>query len=656
MFLISAKIESFKSINTPQNVLIDDEVTVLVGMNEAGKTVFLKALEKSNDAQGLAKFNPVDDYPRKGYTEYRNQHEKNPAEATILTYQLTEDEVSDLNSELHSELPAEFTFSVTHLYNNTRRISISVDEQPVLKALLAESALSTDAKTALKKAQSFRSIPKCFEGIGLTDEDERFLDKINNRIAETTWDSVVQYEVWKWLEPNIPQFLYFSDYDILPSKINILDLESKVKQAETNPEKLTSQYRSALALLRKAGISINDITNSKGYETQDAILGSVSSNLTDQILEFWKQNEDIEVEVDINSDLTDDPPFNNGPNLYLRIKNLRHRGVRSPFDQRSRGFIWFFSFLVWFDSVQIQIGSKKDIILLLDEPGLALHALAQANFLDYIDDLAKKHQVIYTTHSPFMVHSHRLHQVRMVEDKAKLGTIISDNLSGSDPRTIFPLQAALGWTIAQNLFISPRNLLVEGASDLIYLKTISAFLENEGRIGLRENITIVPVGGLDNVVTFLALLSANDLKIAVLHDYKGSLEQKLEDIVKAKIINPKSVLNASQFRNLDQLGKEGQASDTEDLFEPEFYLDYFNRTFSKQLSDVAIKESELPKRDRIIQRIESYLKDKKIKLRPSGGFNHYAVASYFASNPPDSLDENTLKRFEELFKKVNAVV
>ena len=171
-----------------------------------------------------------------------------------------------------------------------------------------------------------------------------------------TSDSVVQWEVGEWLEPRIPKFLYFCDYNILPSKINIPDLANKVKQAESNPEKLTPQYRSALALLRKAGISIDDITNATGYETQDAILGSVSSNLTDQILEFWKQNEDIEVEVDINSDPADDAPFNNGPNLYLRIKNLRHRGVKSPFDQRSRGFIWFFSFLVWFDSVQEQIG------------------------------------------------------------------------------------------------------------------------------------------------------------------------------------------------------------------------------------------------------------------------------------------------------------
>ncbi|MDD2722565.1 MAG: AAA family ATPase [Methylovulum sp.] len=656
MFLISAKIKSFKSINTPQTVFIDDEVTVLVGMNEAGKTVFLKALEKSNDAQGLAKFDPVHDYPKKGYTDYLKQHAKNPAKATVLTYRLTGDEVSDLNAELHTEIPAEFTFSITHLYDNTSQVSINVDEQPVLKALLAESALSTDAKTALKKAQSFRSIPESFVDISPTEEDKQFLEKIKSRITKATRDSVVEYEVWEWLESRTPQFLYFSDYNILPSKINLTDLAARVRQAVNDPEQLTSQHRSALALLRKAGISIDDFSELNDYETQNAILGSVSMNLTENILEFWKQNENIWVKVDIKSNSGDVAPYNNGSNIYLRTMDRRHLGVETPFDQRSRGFIWFFSFLVWFDSVKEQIGSKREIILLLDEPGLALHALAQADFLHYIDDLAQKHQVIYTTHSPFMVHSRRLHQVRMVEDKPKVGTIISDNLSGSDPRTIFPLQAALGWTIAQNLFISPCNLLVEGASDLIYLKTISSLLEKAGKIGLREDITIVPVGGLDNVVTFLALLSANDLKIAVLHDYKGSPEQKLEDMVKAKIVHPKFVLNASQFRNLDQLGKEGQASDTEDLFETVFYLDYFNRTFSKQLSDVAIKESELPKRDRIIQRLESYLKDKKIELRPSGGFNHYAVASYFASNPPDSLDENTLKRFEELFKKVNAVI
>jgi predicted ATP-dependent endonuclease of OLD family len=656
MFLVSAKVELFKSINTPQTVQIDNEVTVLVGMNEAGKTVFLKALEKSNDAQGVAKFYPVSDYPRREYAKYQKQHDENPAVATVFTYSLTDDEIRNLNAELHTELSTGFTFSITHLYNNSTRINLIVDEQPVLDFLLNESDLSSDAKTELKKAELLRSIPGLFANVGLTEEDKSFLAQINARIGETKWNSVVQHEVWKWLEPRIPQFLYFSDYDILPSKINIPDLAKRVEQSKNNSEQLESKHRSILALLRMADISTNDITApSEGYEHLKAKIEAVSISLTDQIMEFWKQNEDIDVEVDIDSDSKDVAPYNVGSNLYLRIKNRRHR-VSTPFDQRSRGFIWFFSFLVWFDSVQEQIGSKKDIILLLDEPGLALHALAQADFLKYIDNLAEKHQVLYTTHSPFMVHSDRLHQVRMVEDKEKIGTVISDNLSGSDSRTIFPLQAALGWTIAQNLFISKCNLLVEGASDLIYLKAISALLEAQGKVGLRDDITIVPVGGLDNVVTFISLLGANNLKVAVLHDYKGRPEQKLEEIVKGKIVNAKTILNASQFRDIDNMGKNGQESDTEDLFEPEFYVDYFNKTFSKNLNEKQIDISELPERHRVISRIEAYLKDNNITLRPSGGFNHYAVASYFASNPPVTLDEHTLKRFEELFKVVNNIL
>ena len=62
MKLVSAKVGPFRSINTVQDVVIDPEVTVFVGMNEAGKTVFLKALHKSLDAMDVEKFDPVEDY------------------------------------------------------------------------------------------------------------------------------------------------------------------------------------------------------------------------------------------------------------------------------------------------------------------------------------------------------------------------------------------------------------------------------------------------------------------------------------------------------------------------------------------------------------------------------------------------------------------
>ncbi len=659
MLLISAKVGPFKSINEPQDVMIDDAVTVLVGMNEAGKTVFLQSLEKSNDALGLASFNLVDDYPRKNLVAYQKRHKIKPEEVTVLTYSLNGEEIVELNNELHTKLKPDFKFSVTHNYGNSITGCFSVDEKPVISSLLVGSTLNSDAKAAIKKASSLRAIPEMLKDISLTEDDQAFLAEIETRIKEAEWESVVEWEMWKWLESRIPKFLYFSDYDLLPSKMNLIDLAQRVEQAKNDPKHLQPEHRAVLALLRMADIAISDFTKPGGYEQLKAKIEGVSISLTDQIMEFWKQNEELDVEVDITPDPTDDAPYNNGPNLYLRIKNRRHR-VSTPFQQRSRGFIWFFSFLVWFDSVQYQIDTsskmeQRNLILLLDEPGLTLHATAQADFLRYINELATKHQVLYTTHSPFMVHSDRLNQVRVVEDQKTIGTIISDNISGSDPRSIFPLQAALGWTIAQNLFISERNLLVEGPSDLIYLKAVSALLDTQGRTGLRDDVTIVPVGGLDKVVTFIALLGASGLKLAVLHDYRGAPEQKLMDLVKQKMISPKALLNASQFRDLKNIGKSGQPTDTEDFFESALYLKYFNGAFSKPLKGTVINEADLPSGDRIIDRLERHIATKGIQIRPSGGFNHYGVASYFVSNPPTSLDKDTLKRFEALFNTVNTL-
>ncbi|UUZ70870.1 AAA family ATPase [Polaromonas sp. P1(28)-8] len=502
-----------------------------------------------------------------------------------------------LNKSLGTTLKPGSQLIISHKYDNALAITFGVDETSVVKSLI--KTFSTDAAQALRECKTLRTLPDELDGVSLTDADQTVLTAIRSRVEAAKWPNVIQWEAWSLIKPDVPKFLYFSDYDLLPGKLNLTDLAARVEQAKTDPKHLKASHRGVLALLRMADISITDLTNPAGYEELKAKIEAVSISLTDQIMEFWKQNEDLEVEVDIKADTNDEPPFNSGPNLYLRIKNRRHRGVSTPFDQRSRGFIWFFSFLVWFDSVQHQLdpsGKKagQKLILLLDEPALALHALAQADFLRYIDRLAEDHQVLYTTHSPFMVNSDRLHQVRMVEDKLKVGTVVSDNLSGSDPRTIFPLQAALGWTMAQNLFISERNLLVEGPSELIYLQLASGFLEAGGAAGLRSDVTIVPTGGLDNVATFVALLGASGLKLAVLHDYSGSPEQKLAALVRQKLLAEKALFNVSQFHEPGNSEAVGKPSDIEDLLPMSLYLDYFNTTFSTQLGGISVSESDLP--------------------------------------------------------------
>jgi predicted ATP-dependent endonuclease of OLD family len=142
------------------------------------------------------------------------------------------------------------------------------------------------------------------------------------------------------------------------------------------------------------------------------------------------------------------------------------------------------------------------LILLLDEPGLGLHAAAQGDLLRFIDQrLAPDHQVIYTTHSPFLVNPTKIERARTVEDKDGEGTKISKEVLSVSRDTLFPLQASLGYHLAQTLFIGEDNLIVEGPSDFLYLEILSNYLRDKGRTALDARWVIVPAGGVDKIPT-----------------------------------------------------------------------------------------------------------------------------------------------------------
>ena len=147
---------------------------------------------------------------------------------------------------------------------------------------------------------------------------------------------------------------------------------------------------------------------------------------------------------------------------------------------------------------------NEQMVILLDEPGLNLHASAQADLLRFIEEiLAPKHQVLYTTHSPFMIDANKFDRVRTVEDIDNAGVKVSSECLSVDANTVFPLQASLGYSLAQTLFLGPNCLLVEGPSDLLYLQTMSTILSDSNRESLSNKWVITPVGGAEKLVTFV---------------------------------------------------------------------------------------------------------------------------------------------------------
>jgi predicted ATP-dependent endonuclease of OLD family len=646
--LIKAQVWKYKSIEDSTPVALADAVTVLVGKNESGKTAFLEALHKSLPL-GEYSYDFIADYPRKDLVRYRPQHEAQNYQRTVqLTFRIEKALADKINREVFGgativQPGATFTRDTT--IANTSSIGFSIEEGSALAAIRKPLVDLEHSNEIFADAESLEDALSKIEAMGLPADNRlaTFAAQWRSRAIKGTNWGLVAGHIWKtYLSPVLPKFLYFDDYKILEGKINLPALQQRASAKKLNDADETAQ-----GLLQLSGTTLQELMSDEGYETAKAKLEAIGLSITQKVFDFWKQNQDLDVEFDLKNDAKDSAPYNNGVNLYIRIKNRRH-GVTVPFDQRSKGFIWFFSFLVWFDAVQSRAATDDSLILLLDEPGLNLHALAQADFLAYIRELSEQHQIVYSTHSPFMVDGARLDDVRVVEDRPKEGTTVSGNLAGSSDESVFPLQAALGYSIAQNLFIAKKNILIEGPADLILLQHMGALLEAGGKQGLGDAI-LVPVGGLDKLATFVALLGSNKLKVAVLHDRAAAPHQKLDDLVRQKLIERKRVLDFSMF--LDPSPTE---ADIEDLLPVDVYIKAFNNAYSKELGGVSLKIADMGPHPRIVERINHWLKEKGFVLLKEGGFNHYRVAqAVLPLLTTPTLKSEDISRFERLFIRVS---
>ena len=152
---------------------------------------------------------------------------------------------------------------------------------------------------------------------------------------------------------------------------------------------------------------------------------------------------------------------------------------------RSTGLQWFLSFYLVFLVESRE--AHKDAIVLLDEPGLSLHPLAQKDLSAFFENLTSTNQILYTTHSPFMVDSDHLDRVKAVYVNERGTTAVSANLRAADSNaartnSIYPVHAALGLSVSSTLLQGCRAIIVEGPSDQYYFNAFKNYLISKGMI------------------------------------------------------------------------------------------------------------------------------------------------------------------------------
>lgn len=276
--------------------------------------------------------------------------------------------------------------------------------------------------------------------------------------------------------------------------------------------------------------------------------------------------------------------------------------------------------------------------------------------LRYINEkLRPEHQVIYTTHSPFMIDPENITAVRTVEDReqdgAVIGTKIGERIFGTDKETILPLQGALGYDITQTLFVGPNTIVVEGPSDLLYLKWFSTQLTSAGRQGLDPRWTISPIGGITKIGSFVALLYGQITNIAVLTDVATGEKAEVQRLRKSELLQDGHVFTAENYAGQSE-------ADTEDILGRENYIELVNACYNLKGKQKVPATKPAGAAMRVAKEVKEHFRTLPPSVRE---FDHLAPASYLVENGASLINAlpdlaNALERFERLFADLNSVL
>ncbi|MEV4112716.1 AAA family ATPase [Nonomuraea sp. NPDC049695] len=561
MKLAAARIRDYRSVHDSTSFDVEVDKTIAVGANEAGKTALLLALQTINPPDGKgAGLDPLRDYPRSRYTEIsRGQHDPSDVEVAETTFTLEPDDLAALHAVDARVFADATTLVLTRYLDNARRWSLP--GVPWAKSLGSVSKDLTRLKAHLKSreggAELVTEVDEMLVGVSdskmlhgpLADQFDGWLERAlvvideDNDRAEAQFDRIraavryhgIRNQAWQVLSSRVPVFVYYSQYFTVRPRIHLANLAQRQASGEMDRDYdfgnlcllellgFTAKELSELDSRPAPGLPAdqNDQNQMAAYREQVEAwqaqrdkrqyeLNAASVLLTKMIRKVWG-DEQLQLRLVVDGQ-------------YLKVVVVDDLGVEVELDQRSEGFRWLVSFFVVFHA-QAK-GKLNNAILLLDEPGLHLHALKQREFRSTVSQLAENNQIIYTTHSPFMVGSDELHMVRLVEmtDRA-IGTKVHSNLVSDDPRSVFPLQAALGYDLAQSMFSQRRNLVVEGLTDMWLIEGIAATMREADMATVRDTVAIVPAQSASKVVYYCTLLHSQRLKVAALLDSDAAGEK-----------------------------------------------------------------------------------------------------------------------------------
>lgn len=591
--IIKFQVKNYRSIKDLGVCYLADGITVLAGKNESGKTSLLQALEDFDTEKTIRK----DAVPI-------SSKENNPE--IFVTFEADKKLILEL---LHDAKISKKTIQITIKKDFENNYSIQDISEDVFTNIK-----NNNCKVEKKCKQLFNNIIKELKNLNITIENngkfdttliskiqaiypkitpselkqkiELLVKDLSKEIKNIADLSTIKKRFIEDFKQYIPSFIFFNTYkdQKIPNEIPFSELE-------------TNEFVQDLVQISNLDIKlIKDSTRSREQATHE---NKLNIKLVEEYKQFWEQDmSNIQIKWKDNKLffwVTEDNEF-------------------YPPELRSKGKQWHLAFYI---KITARARENKQNILLIDEPGLFLHAKAQKDILKKLEESSKNMQIIYSTHSPYLIDPNNLDRVRLVV-REKEGTKVLKLHAKADKETLTPILTAIGDDLSQGIRVDKKNsFVVEGISDYYYIQAFKILF------GMDEELNIIPGCG-DNIPAIGGILFGWGLEPKFILDTDTKTIQK-------KLKKKLSIEEEDIIPILDRKGM------IEKIFSEDDFKKYVVEDESADLSKGYVRVIKANGNKELLSRkFFEAVKSKKIKK--------------------DDLNQETIENINKLLKRIKAVL
>ena len=594
MKISKLRIKNYRSIKDSGDIAFSDKLFVLAGQNESGKSSILEALCSFEEEESIRE-----------NLNFELENDGNLIQEISCTY-------SDLEDKFYNDI-------IDGIFNLIKKEN-SLEEEVELKSIFNEGIINKIKDFTITKIFDFKTdvnnmtieldkstigkIIACIKDFEIEEQDESGnIKKIRKAYLDIELHAP---DVANILWINSLSIILFNDFKILlPDKILLKDIKNKDVEGYEAVQNIGKLLKTDFEKISQKSTPQKNSTT----EVESALL-SANFQLD------WQQKIYGTNRVNIKFFIENNDAGEKEISFFVETKDNEFLAPR----RRSKGMIWFLS--LW-----LELKAKENshtLLLLFDEPGLHLHIKANKDMLSVFHKLiANGHQVIYSTHSPSLIETDKLHNIGLVINNEKGGTFVegltTSKINSENKRdALQPIAEAMGMEILKDFSIlKERNILLEGLSDFFYFKGMSKLLRSE------INYEFIPGIGIkgNKIFHLISFCLGYGLDWLLIMD-NGVLPTKVRDELKAEIF----------------LGEEEETN--------------------KKIKIIPVQEIENLFNQKDLLLIDSTLKEdsKKTSIEIIGSKRKFIFSKIFYQKvisgeiTKNQINPETIKKFNEVFK------